>query len=392
MELKVVLLISLLCISALGQEVEKSPEKEPKNERNSKQLWPVMTSYFYPYQRSPQYVPSIPTLLSATNLFSKYTKSVGPKQSHQYLSNTLGNQEWSYRVRETELDPLTLLASSADGKQNSASQSYQIIQVLFADSANLTQVKSDDDSDDMQPSESVNYLAATGRQSPFELNGSGLNGFENDVVPLDFPGIQAGDRNFTSSSSTENTLNTAQVVTISGVGRPVSVPSSVPKPQGSHFLQFLFKSISILQYFSANFDPFQNAASLSFWMVRPITLTNLCAKSLASIVLCTVRSTGIRITQLEIVGILMNMEPLVPIFGIQGKQKNEKNRCWILIFLPFRHSYGWVVGVGKYIGQTKGVMFTRNTGNCPTETTDWRYLDQNLSWQDNGNIYVKCAS
>ena len=24
--------------------------------------------------------------------------------------------------------------------------------------------------------------------------------------------------------------------------------------------------------------------------------------------------------------------------------------------------YGWVVGVGRYIGQTKGVMFTRNEG------------------------------
>ena len=66
-----------------------------------------------------------------------------------------------------------------------------------------------------------------------------------------------------------------------------------------------------------------------------------------------------------------------------------ENFSWMFIFYS---RYGWVVGVGKYIGQTKGVVFTREEGNCPTGLSNWRYLDQNLSWQTNGNIYVKCAS
>ena len=58
----------------------------------------------------------------------------------------------------------------------------------------------------------------------------------------------------------------------------------------------------------------------------------------------------------------------------------------------FIYRYGWVVGVGRYIGQTKGVMFTRDEADCPTGLRGWRYLNEDLAWQDNGNIYIKCAS
>lgn len=79
----------------------------------------------------------------------------------------------------------------------------------------------------MALSESVNSLIgslpATSRQNFFDLNGSG--GPEVDIVPLDFPGISPGDRNFTSTSSS---TSSAALVTISGVGRP-TVPQ---KPQG----------------------------------------------------------------------------------------------------------------------------------------------------------------
>ena len=54
--------------------------------------------------------------------------------------------------------------------------------------------------------------------------------------------------------------------------------------------------------------------------------------------------------------------------------------------------YGWVVGVGKYIGQTKGVIYTREESICPTGARGWRYLNEDLEWQDNGNIVISCAS
>ena len=54
--------------------------------------------------------------------------------------------------------------------------------------------------------------------------------------------------------------------------------------------------------------------------------------------------------------------------------------------------FGWVVGVGRYIGQTKGVMYTQNKSFCPTNIGIWRYLNQDLQWNDNGDISVTCAS
>ena len=76
--------------------------------------------------------------------------------------------------------------------------------------------------------------------------------------------------------------------------------------------------------------------------------------------------------------------------------------------------YGWIIGIGTYIGQTKGVIYTRSHGPCPTQERTagyisfyyyfvgirmlksanfrWRYLNKDLHWKDNGNIILECAS
>ena len=90
----------------------------------------------------------------------------------------------------------------------------------------------------------------------------------------------------------------------------------------------------------------------------------------------------------EIVGILIATVPIAPTFGTLGKIF----KLQFYHFYNYSIRYGWVVGVGKYIGQTKGVMFTRNTNACPSGTSKWRYLNADLEWQENGNIYIRCAS
>jgi hypothetical protein len=56
------------------------------------------------------------------------------------------------------------------------------------------------------------------------------------------------------------------------------------------------------------------------------------------------------------------------------------------------YRYGWVVGVGRYIGQTKGVIYSRQEETCPSGLSNWRYLNEDIEWKDNGNIYVECAT
>ncbi len=34
--------------------------------------------------------------------------------------------------------------------------------------------------------------------------------------------------------------------------------------------------------------------------------------------------------------------------------------------------YGWIIGIGTYIGQTKGVIYTRGDGPCPTDNRSSR--------------------
>ena len=65
-------------------------------------------------------------------------------------------------------------------------------------------------------------------------------------------------------------------------------------------------------------------------------------------------------------------------------------KTWTIYAFTFRH--GWVVGVGRYIGQTSGVIYTAEGGNCPAGLRGWHYLDLNLHWQNNGNIAVHCAA
>ena len=91
-------------------------------------------------------------------------------------------------------------------------------------------VEDDDESvEDMALMESVNNLIGTyqnpsslARQNYYDLNGNLDN---NDIVPLDFPGITPGDRNFSTVEST------SVITEITGVGRP---PQSPQRPQGSH--------------------------------------------------------------------------------------------------------------------------------------------------------------
>ncbi|XP_059095148.1 uncharacterized protein LOC131889935 [Tigriopus californicus] len=56
-------------------------------------------------------------------------------------------------------------------------------------------------------------------------------------------------------------------------------------------------------------------------------------------------------------------------------------------------NYGWIIGIGTYIGQTKGVAYTRTQSQCPTSSdSGWRYLNKDLDWKENGNIVLECAS
>ena len=108
---------------------------------------------------------------------------------------------------------------------------------------------------------------------------------------------------------------------------------------------------------------------------------------------------------LEAVEVQISMEIVVHIFGIQGRFIRKlklilspfNNYIYLhfgisIIYISFFSRYGWVVGVGRYIGQTKGVMYTQNSSFCPTGIDNWRYLNQDLKWMDNGAITVTCAS
>ena len=114
---------------------------------------------------------------------------------------------------------------------------------------------------------------------------------------------------------------------------------------------------------------------------------------------------GILILSQELAGTQTIMEQAVHTFGIQGMysilvrlfvhvfSKIVYLNCWVVIkfYINFIR-FGWVVGVGRYIGQTKGVMYTQNKSFCPTNIGIWRYLNQDLQWKDNGDISVTCAS
>ena len=39
-----------------------------------------------------------------------------------------------------------------------------------------------------------------------------------------------------------------------------------------------------------------------------------------------------------------------------------------------------------------GIMYSETASDCPTGLSDWRYLDSELGWRDNGRISVTCAS
>ena len=102
------------------QQEADSPETVTENEREAKQLWPFLASYYIQQGQRPlfmaapttvQALPHVPPtpVLSASNLFSKYTKSVGTAGNY-YFGNTVGNQHplsaWNHRVKETSTSPL----------------------------------------------------------------------------------------------------------------------------------------------------------------------------------------------------------------------------------------------------------------------------------------------
>ena len=105
----------------------------------------------------------------------------------------------------------------------------------------------------------------------------------------------------------------------------------------------------------------------------------------------------------EPAGTQIIMELAVHTFGIQGMY-SILLRLFVHVFDHFYivklllnfyihfFRFGWVVGVGRYIGQTKGVMYTQNKSFCPTNIGIWRYLNQDLQWKDNGDISLTCAS
>ena len=56
------------------------------------------------------------------------------------------------------------------------------------------------------------------------------------------------------------------------------------------------------------------------------------------------------------------------------------------------HNGRWVVGDGRYIGQTKGGMYSQTPADCPHGLQGWRYLDTDLAWRDDGKLSLTCAS
>merc|ERR1712223_268547 len=294
---------------------------EAESKREAKQLWPILASYYVqqgqrPIQFNWQYkqpktasssldssilVQPPPTpLLSATSLFSKYTKTL-PKNKNYSKSKTIGNQhveeeqnsEWNYRVSETS----AILSSDPLGTEAGATSKDRI----------------------------------ESRQN--------LYGPELDIRPLDLPGavITPGDRRLNGTDIDEISL-----IPISGVGRP-PIPQ---KPEECCLFVFLDGSA----YY---FDEFMRKVT-GFYRVMYGSVNRH------------------------------------PHYVARNCRKPDEygTSCTYIWY----SGYGWVVGVGRYIGQTKGVMFTRSDGQGPTDLDNWRYLDHDLNWQDNGNIYVKCAS
>jgi len=192
----------------------------------------------------------------------------------------------------------------------------------------------------MASSANVNSLIGTlPRHAPLDRIESRQNlyGPELDIRPLDLPGavITPGDRRLNGTDIDETTL-----IPISGVGRPPQ------KPEECCLFVFLDGSA----YY---FDEFMRKVT-GFYRVMYGSVNGH------------------------------------PHYVARNCRKPDEygTSCTYIWY----SGYGWVVGVGRYIGQTKGVIFTRNEGQCPTDLDGWRYLDQDLSWQDNGNIYIKCAS
>jgi len=344
-----------------GREQPQQPQEANDRPRDSKQLWPLINyaSYYTQQGHRPIVYNSIPwqykhqpprtasgslsslilatptPLLSATSLFSKYTKTL-PKKNYG-KSKTVGNQhgegeepEWNYRVSETSAilssDPLGE-AAEATAKGGLNSTKNNLAEDMTSEAANLIGSLSRHAVDSLD----IENLNIQSRQN--------LYGPELDIRPLEIPGAKftPGDRRLNGTDIDDTTL-----IPFSGVGRP-SVPQ---KPKECCLFVFLDGSA----YY---FDEFMRKVT-GFYRVMYGSVNGH------------------------------------PHYVARNCQKPDEygSSCTYIWY----SGYGWVVGVGRYIGQTKGVMFTRNEGQCPTDLDGWRYLDQDLTWQDNGNIYIKCAS
>merc|ERR1712223_137739 len=333
---------------------------EAESKREAKQLWPILASYYVqqgqrPIQFNWRYkqpktasssldssilVQPPPTpLLSASSLFSKYTKTL-PKNKNYSKSKTIGNQhveeeqnsEWNYRVSETS----AILSSDPLGTEAGATSKAAAVAASGLNASNTAEV------DMAASSANVNNLIGTlpphASLDRIESR-QNLYGPELDIRPIDLPGavITPGDRRLNGTDIDEISL-----IPISGVGRP-PIPQ---KPEECCLFVFLDGSA----YY---FDEFMRKVT-GFYRVMYGSVNGH------------------------------------PHYVARNCRKPDEygTSCTYIWY----SGYGWVVGVGRYIGQTKGVMFTRSEGQCPTDLDNWRYLDQDLNWQDNGNIYVKCAS
>merc|ERR1712008_311610 len=189
-----------------GREQPQQPQEGNDRLRDSKQLWPILASYYTQHGHRPIVYNSIPwqykhqpprtasgslsslilatptPLLSATSLFSKYTKTL-PKNYGK--SKTVGNQHgegeepvWNYRVSETSAilssDPLGEAAeATAKGGLNSTKNNL---------------------AEDMT-SEAANLIGSLSRHTVDSLNVENLNiqsrqnlyGPELDIRPLEIP-------------------------------------------------------------------------------------------------------------------------------------------------------------------------------------------------------------
>merc|ERR1711953_29370 len=324
---------SVIGTEPLIENEDQSPEE--LKPREAKQMWPFLTSYYIQDGQGSTHVGggnlrALPRAVRPPSILSASGLFSQYTQQAPKISQSRG--PWQFR------SALITSSSSASSEPDKT------------DNSSVVKAKSESEDLTLAASALTETLFSTEgrhaqRDNYFDLN----SGNPNDVAPLDFPGpafdvTPAGLRQSGANLNEPSTPNDT-AVEISGVGRPPNPPTTF-KPQDCCLFVFLDGSAYYFDDFMRKVTGFYR---LMYGSVngRPHYVARNC-----------------------------------------GDPDRYGTNCTYIWY----SGYGWVVGVGKYIGQTKGVMFTRNTNACPSGTSKWRYLNADLEWQENGNIYIRCAS